>query len=95
MAIDQAQTRNIAKLAALTVDTQQEEHLTQELNAILDLVKQIQNIDTVSVAPLSHPLEIQQVMRADQVTETDQHSVFQRLAAKVEADLYLVPRVMT
>jgi aspartyl-tRNA(Asn)/glutamyl-tRNA(Gln) amidotransferase subunit C len=46
------------------------------------------------VEPLAHPLEMTQRLREDTVTETDQHDHFQAIAPQVEADLYLVPKVI-
>jgi aspartyl-tRNA(Asn)/glutamyl-tRNA(Gln) amidotransferase subunit C len=44
---------------------------------------------------MAHPLSGQvQRMRNDQVTETDAHDKFQRNAPRVEASLYLVPKVI-
>ncbi len=44
---------------------------------------------------MAHPLPGQrQRLRADCVTETDQHELYQRNAPQVQAGLYLVPRVI-
>ena len=44
---------------------------------------------------MAHPLPGQrQRLRADVVTETDQHELYQANAPQVEAGLYLVPRVI-
>jgi aspartyl-tRNA(Asn)/glutamyl-tRNA(Gln) amidotransferase subunit C len=44
---------------------------------------------------MAHPLPGQrQRLRADSVTDSDQHQLFQRNAPQVEAGLYLVPRVI-
>jgi aspartyl-tRNA(Asn)/glutamyl-tRNA(Gln) amidotransferase subunit C len=69
------------------------ETLTQ-LNSILGLVDQMQQTDTAGVAPMAHPLELTQTLRADQVTETNQREKYQSVAPHVEAGLYLVPRVV-
>ena len=94
MAINATQTLDIAALAALNVDTQQAGELTQELNRIISLIQQVQQVNTDQVAPIAHPLEIEQVLRDDRVTEKDQRASLPPLAAKTEADLYLVPRVI-
>ena len=94
MTIDARETQRVAKLAAIAVDAEQAEHLAGDLTHILELIEQVQGLDTSQVQPLSHPLEIAQVMRPDVVTETDQHQQLQTLASKVEADLYLVPKVI-
>jgi aspartyl-tRNA(Asn)/glutamyl-tRNA(Gln) amidotransferase subunit C len=45
--------------------------------------------------PMAHPLADQvQRLRPDVVTETDQHTRYQANATKVEAGLYLVPKVI-
>ncbi|MEE3214369.1 MAG: Asp-tRNA(Asn)/Glu-tRNA(Gln) amidotransferase subunit GatC, partial [Pseudomonadota bacterium] len=61
---------------------------------ILEMVDQLQAVDTEGVAPLAHPLDATQRLRADEVTETDQRDDFQRCAPQVENGLYLVPRVV-
>jgi aspartyl-tRNA(Asn)/glutamyl-tRNA(Gln) amidotransferase subunit C len=44
---------------------------------------------------MAHPLPGQrQRLRADEVTATDSHELYQRNAPQVEAGLYLVPRVL-
>jgi aspartyl-tRNA(Asn)/glutamyl-tRNA(Gln) amidotransferase subunit C len=44
---------------------------------------------------MAHPLPGQQQrLRADAVTETDQHALYQRNAPQTQAGLYLVPRVI-
>jgi aspartyl-tRNA(Asn)/glutamyl-tRNA(Gln) amidotransferase subunit C len=50
---------------------------------------------TANVEPMAHPLAGQvQRLRADTVTETDNHEKFQRNAPRTEAGLYLVPKVI-
>ena len=41
-----------------------------------------------------NPLDANQRLRSDSVTETDRHREFQQIAPAVEADLYLVPKVI-
>jgi aspartyl-tRNA(Asn)/glutamyl-tRNA(Gln) amidotransferase subunit C len=51
--------------------------------------------DVSSVEPMAHPLAGQvQRLRADVVTASDEREKFQRNAGKVEAGLYLVPKVI-
>jgi aspartyl-tRNA(Asn)/glutamyl-tRNA(Gln) amidotransferase subunit C len=46
------------------------------------------------VVPMAHPLDRTQRLRPDEVTESDQHALFQENAAAVEGGLYLVPKVI-
>jgi aspartyl-tRNA(Asn)/glutamyl-tRNA(Gln) amidotransferase subunit C len=43
---------------------------------------------------MAHPLDRTQRLRDDRVTEQDRHELYQRNAARVERDLYLVPKVI-
>ena len=58
------------------------------------MVDQLKACDTTGVAPMAHPLDRAQRLRPDGVTEVDQHELYQRNAALVERDLYLVPKVI-
>ena len=51
-------------------------------------------IDTDNVAPMAHPLDQTQRLRTDQVSEINQREAFQAIAPQVEANLYLVPKVI-
>ncbi|MER2511618.1 MAG: Asp-tRNA(Asn)/Glu-tRNA(Gln) amidotransferase subunit GatC, partial [Nitrosomonas ureae] len=46
------------------------------------------------VEPMSHAQSVLQRLRDDEVTETDQHELYQSIAPQVEAGLYLVPQVI-
>jgi aspartyl-tRNA(Asn)/glutamyl-tRNA(Gln) amidotransferase subunit C len=51
-------------------------------------------VDTAGVVPMAHPLDMAQRLRTDDVTETNQREHFQAIAPRVEAGLYLVPKVI-
>ena len=68
--------------------------MREQINDILAMVDQMSAVDTTGVAPMSHPQEMTQRLRADRVTETDQRELFQKLAPAVEDGLYLVPKVI-
>ncbi len=94
MSLGPAEVEKIACLARLAVSAEDIPAYARELSAILDLVAQMNAVDTGGVTPLAHPLEMAQRLRADEVTETDQRELFQSIAPRVEAGLYLVPRVI-
>jgi len=62
--------------------------------SIVAMVDQLQACDTTGVTPMAHPLERGERLRADVVTESDRHELYQRNAPLVERDLYLVPKVI-
>jgi len=94
MALDKTEVEKIAHLARLHVDENEAEEVAGRISEILALIDQMQAIDTDNVEPLSHPLDVVQRLRADQVTESDQRDHLQKLAPKSEGGLYLVPVVI-
>jgi len=94
MSLTSDDVKRVAKLARLGLTEAETTETLTQLNSILGLVDQMQQIDTNGVAPLAHPLELKQNLRADAVTETDQREKFQAIAPQADAGLYLVPRVV-
>ncbi len=94
MSVDQAEIEKIAELARIRVAPEDAGELTERITNILDLVDQMQAVDTAGVEPLANPLSASQRLREDQVTEADRHEEFQRIAPATEEALYLVPKVI-
>jgi aspartyl-tRNA(Asn)/glutamyl-tRNA(Gln) amidotransferase subunit C len=94
MSLSPAEVEKIAHLARLALEPTQAAGLAQDLSRILDLVDQMNAVDTAGVEPMAHPLEMSQRLRQDQVTEADQREAYQEVAPQTEAGLYLVPRVI-
>jgi len=94
MALDLEQIRRVARLARITVNEAEARASAEQLNGVMDLIAQMQAVDTTGIAPMSHALDVVQRLRADVVSETDQRSAYQAIAPAVEAGLYLVPKVI-
>ncbi|MDI4637744.1 MULTISPECIES: Asp-tRNA(Asn)/Glu-tRNA(Gln) amidotransferase subunit GatC [Halomonadaceae] len=94
MALEPQDVKRAAHLARLGLDDTDADRYVDDLTRILEMADQLQAVDTDGVAPLAHPLDATQRLRADEVTETDQRERFQRNAPAVENGLYLVPRVV-
>jgi aspartyl-tRNA(Asn)/glutamyl-tRNA(Gln) amidotransferase subunit C len=63
-----------------------------DFNKLLSLFDEISGIDTSTICALTHPIDnTSQPTREDQVTETDQQTLLQQNAPKVEAGVFLVP----
>jgi aspartyl-tRNA(Asn)/glutamyl-tRNA(Gln) amidotransferase subunit C len=83
-----------AHLAKITIDNGSIPKFVKELSNIMDLVAQMDAVDTSTIAPMAHPLAASQRLRGDAVTEHDQRELFQSIAPLVQAGLYLVPKVI-
>ena len=94
MSLSIAHIRRIAQLARLSVTDAEIAAVQHQLNGILALVEQLKAADTAGVEPMAHAQDVMLRLREDAVTEGDQHRLFQSIAPQVEADLYLVPRVI-
>ncbi len=94
MALDKSEVAKIAHLARLHVNDSEAVEVANRITDILALIDQMQSVDTDNVAPLAHPLDVVQRLRADVVTATDQRQLLQQLAPASEDGLYLVPVVL-
>ena len=94
MAIDGDEIARIAHLARLEVGDASVARTAEELANILEFVGRMSSVDTAEVTPMAHPLDANQRLREDQITETNRRSDFQACAPAVENGLYLVPKVI-
>ncbi|WP_447529064.1 Asp-tRNA(Asn)/Glu-tRNA(Gln) amidotransferase subunit GatC [Vreelandella sp. TE19] len=94
MALEESHVRRAAHLARLAISDDQANRFVDDLSQILDMVDQLQRVDTEGVAPLAHPLDATQRLRADEVTDANMRDEYQQCAPAVENGLYLVPRVV-
>ncbi|MDY7566475.1 Asp-tRNA(Asn)/Glu-tRNA(Gln) amidotransferase subunit GatC [Pseudomonas sp. RTC3] len=94
MALERSDVEKIAHLARLGLNDADIPRTTEALNSILELVSQMQAVDTSGIEPLAHPLEASQRLRADVVTERNNRETYQAIAPAVEKGLYLVPKVI-
>ena len=94
MSITRADIEKVAHLARLAVT---EEHIaatTERLANVLAMVDQLQAVDTAGIAPLAHPLDTVQRLRADVISETNQRELLLKNAPAAQDGLFLVPRVI-
>ncbi|MCL7461463.1 Asp-tRNA(Asn)/Glu-tRNA(Gln) amidotransferase subunit GatC [Pseudomonas sp. NW5] len=94
MALERCDVEKIAHLARLGFDEAEIPRTTETLNNILGLIDRMQSVETDGIAPLAHPLEATQRLRADVVTENNCRDAYQAIAPAVENGLYLVPKVI-
>lgn len=94
MTLTVTDVKKVAHLARLQLKEPEIPTYSQELSKIFDLVALMDAVDTSTIPPMAHPLNVHQPLRADVVTETNQRELFQRIAPATEAGLYLVPKVI-
>jgi aspartyl-tRNA(Asn)/glutamyl-tRNA(Gln) amidotransferase subunit C len=94
MALTLDDVKRIAELARIEVASDEAGEVLKRMTGIFGLIEEMQAVDTAGVEPMSHAQDVMLRLRDDNVTETDQHALFQSIAPQVEADLYLVPKVI-
>ena len=94
MSLSKSDLDQIAWLARIALEAADLPDYMEDLNNILDLIAQMNVIDTAGIKPMAHPLGLTANLREDEVTETDQRLDFQNLAPEVEKGYYLVPKVI-
>jgi len=94
MAITLEDVENIAHLARLQLSPTEKQEALSSITNILQVIDQMQSIDTTGVEPLAHAYEAAQRLRDDDVTENDQRITLLALAPSTERGLFLVPKVL-
>ncbi|HLD16480.1 MAG TPA: Asp-tRNA(Asn)/Glu-tRNA(Gln) amidotransferase subunit GatC [Coxiellaceae bacterium] len=95
MAVNRETLERVLQLAKLPKpEKAQESQLLEQFNTILTLIHRLDQVNTRTIQPLSHPFDDAQPLREDRVTESDQREAFQAIAPHTKAGLYLVPKVI-
>ena len=94
MSIKKEEIRKIAHLARINVSQAELDEVEKKLVGILDLIEKMQEVNTDSIEPMSHALDINQPLREDKVTEEDIRDKSLSLAPHSEQSLFIVPQVI-
>ena len=94
MSIKDNDLEEIANLAKIGINSSLFNELKKDLQNILNLVEKMNATDTKGVEPMSHPLDISQPLRKDEVTEENSREKLQENAPLIKSGLFLVPKVI-
>lgn len=85
---------SVADLAQLAISGSEVVTVRDRMARVLELVEQMDCVDTDGIEPLANPLEGTQPLRLDAVTESDNREKLMSNAPQTEDGLFLVPRVV-
>ncbi len=94
MSVDAKTVRRIAHLARIAVADEEVEHLRGELNAILDFVEQLREVNVDGVEPMTSVTPMVMKKRADEVTDGEIPDDIVRNAPAREGHFFVVPKVV-
>jgi len=94
MSLSDKELKEIAYLARINVDEVSFPALKGELDQILGLFEKLNLANTDGIEAMSHPLNLSQPTRKDEVSEVNQREKLQENAPLVQSGLFLVPKVI-
>ncbi|WP_413987817.1 Asp-tRNA(Asn)/Glu-tRNA(Gln) amidotransferase subunit GatC [Labrys okinawensis] len=94
MSVDAATVKRIARLARIAVPEEDVPHLQGELNAILDFVAQLDEVDVTGIEPMTSVTPMVMKKRQDVVTDGNIAAKIVANAPAREDNYFLVPKVV-
>jgi aspartyl-tRNA(Asn)/glutamyl-tRNA(Gln) amidotransferase subunit C len=84
----------ISDLAKIDIKDDQIDDILTSLEKILNLVDEMNSVDTDSVTPMSHPLNLKQELRKDTVEVSNERELFQKNNKYTDNGYYIVPKII-
>ena len=94
MSVTRADVLHVATLARLDFTEDALARMQAQLNAILDYVDTLQELDTTDVEPTAHPFPADAPMRTDTTAPSTLNDALLEIAPKRTDRALLVPRVL-
>jgi len=94
MQVDEATVRRIARLARIKITEAEAQGLVQELSGILNWVKQLDEVDTSAVEPMTRVVPIELKKREDVVTDGGKADQILKNAPLAEDGFFVVPKIV-
>ena len=94
MALSPDDVAALARLARIDLTDAELAHLAPQLDGILASVAEVSDVAVADVPPTSHPLPIDNVLRADEVQPSLDREVVLAGAPASEQDRFRVPRIL-
>ena len=84
----------ISSLSKLKMEDAEMDNYTRQISEILEMIQQLEKVDTHDIEPMAHPLNMKQRLRLDLVTEENRRELYQKNAVVFEEGFYKVPKVI-
>ncbi|RZO81584.1 MAG: Asp-tRNA(Asn)/Glu-tRNA(Gln) amidotransferase subunit GatC [Halieaceae bacterium] len=94
MSVSPQDVEKVALLARLTISESDLPEVTERFARVLDLVDELNTIDTQDVVPMSNPHDMEQRLRPDAVTRSNEREALMASAPVQEQGYFLVPKVI-
>lgn len=94
MSVDTETVKRVAKLSRIAIDDSQAENMKGELNAILNWVEQLNEVNVDNVDPMTSVVDQKMRMREDGVTDGGYADKVTNNAPVSDDDFFAVPKVV-
>lgn len=94
MSITRDDVRYLARLSRLKFSEDEEVRLAEELGGILDYMDLLSEVDTTNVEPMTHVLDLVNVVRPDDVRQRITREEALSNAPSADSDYVHVPKVI-
>jgi aspartyl-tRNA(Asn)/glutamyl-tRNA(Gln) amidotransferase subunit C len=94
MAIDAATVRRVARLARIAVPEERLQPLAGELNAIMNWIEQLGEVDVEGVAPMTSAVAVALPLREDVVADGGDATKVLSNAPRSADGFFIVPKVV-
>jgi aspartyl-tRNA(Asn)/glutamyl-tRNA(Gln) amidotransferase subunit C len=94
MPLTREEVRHVAKLARLSLNEEEVDPFTRQLNDILVYVEKLQEVDTSGVPAMAHVVPVFNVFREDDVTASLPRDEGLANAPAREEGTFVVPRII-
>ena len=94
MNVKKSEIAYISSLSKLKMEDAEMDNYTRQISEILEMIQQLEKVDTHDIEPMAHPLNMKQRLRLDLVTEENRRELYQKNAVVFEEGFYKVPKVI-
>ncbi len=94
MSLSRAEVEKVSLLARLSLSEAEIDQLARQLGEVIEYIALLGEVDTTHVAPLAHPLELQNVFRDDCPCDSLPCEQAMANAPAHDGQCYLVPAVL-
>jgi len=94
MRIKKEEVEHVAHLARLSLEGDELDQMTKQLDMILSYVAKLEELDTTGVEPTTHAFSITNAFRKDEVRESLEQSEALANGPEHSEDSFVVPRII-
>lgn len=92
--MEPGEVRKVASLARLSLNEQELIACSEQLTVILEYVSLLNEVDTTDVAPMPHPVPVENVFREDEQRASLPREAALANAPKTDGLFFLVPKIL-